>query len=286
MSRVNEPGVWGNGAYRGERFLRGTWVRGMYAGARVADGLPVLLARCPFWINFASLGLGYEIPGIVPTFGVHKLDGFVPNAFMPSPTVLVEVMPRGELLDTHRGHGTAEDCVRLGCSLMRCVVPACEAGVWVAGLRPESVFVDGVPGTLAFTGAAPRTAVAVGCGPLYATVPAFAMEEYDGEDLNQTPAQAAYAVALTLWVTMQAVHPFGELTTSAQRSPRGDCDPWLGPPELGRILQPMLAYKVGDRPSPQWMQAELEDLAQRWGIEPTPFPPTWPSPPHAVGPYR
>lgn len=288
MINLRAPGSWGNGQFRGLRFLRGLWFRGMYEGVRVSDGLPVLLGRCPFRIAFEELALGYETPGVVPTFGLHELDDYQPSVLTPMPTVVVEQLPRGSMLEAFRGRGTVADCVRLGCSLGRVVALACSRAIQVRGLRPESIFVEGQPGSLAFTGAAPRTAVVVGRGPQYAEVPAFGLGRYDSEDHERHPDAAAYSVALVLWVLMQGVHPYGDDSVdSANRAYANDRDPWLGPPELGRILEPMLAYHSGDRPSPQWFLAELEALAKHWGIEPTPFPPAWPEPPGPVdAPYR
>ncbi len=284
VTSLRDPGSWGDGAFRADRFLRGLWVRGLFAGHRTSDGLRVFMARCPHHISILGR-LDYEVPGIAPQLGVHGLDGLPAGG---APSVLVEVQPRGSFLQAFRGQGTSEDCVRIGCALARAVVSACERSILIEGLRPETVFLEGTPGALDLTGVTPRSAAVIGQGPLYAEVPAFGWDQFDPEQFaGEQPERAAYSVALVLWVLHQPDHPYGNYYgESAHRAREGMRDPWTGPPELGRILEPMLAYRLADRPSPQWMLAELEELARQWGIELPPFPPAWPAPPTETGPYR
>ena len=100
------------------------------------------------------------------------------------------------------------------------------------GIRPETVYIDGAPGSRCFTGATPRVEVVRGDEFESFSAPATSVATYTADDIG-------FLTARLMWIGMFREDPykFPGALNAYDNVWRDRRRPWPGPPTLGRILE-------------------------------------------------
>ncbi|MBL8623573.1 MAG: hypothetical protein JNK64_19855 [Myxococcales bacterium] len=262
----------------------------IYDGVRIADQRPLVITSVqPHRRDALVAAITYDVPGTTALLAVTQVD---PGSWQPQPgddldepgvdteedlpegfVLVVETRPRGTSLRA-LGPGAAPRAVAIGAGLLRAVAAGVERGVFLEGIRPETVYAEGH----AFAGCHARLwRVAMSparpgeFGGGFEPGGFFAPEILWSDP--PTPTSDAFAAAAVLWWFATGRDPFGGPDDFHQRTLDGRLEPFAGPPELGEILVPMLARDPAARPSASASADRLAALARRWDVPVAPFPP-------------
>lgn len=232
----------------------------------------------------------YDVPGTTKLLAVTRVDPGSwqpqPGADLDDPCVITEAdLPEGWVLVVETrpvgspiragGPGGPRRAVGVGCGLLRTVSIAAQDGVFLEGIRPETVYADGdsYAGCQARLWRVEMSPWRRGeFGGAFESGGFFAPEILCSEP--PTPTSDAFAAAAVLWWFTTGSDPFGGANVDfSQRIVDGQLEPFQGPPELGEILVPMLARDPAARPSAAESADRLAALARRWDVLVAPFPP-------------
>ncbi len=269
------------GRYRQGNRLRGHNMRGIYAGQRVADQLEVLITvRSHSWKPELVDSLRFDVPGVMPFLYYGRPDGYED----PKPNVpekmrgIVEQRPLGAPMSNQTGPMHPHDIVRVALGLMKVLAASKVRHVSIQGIRPETVYVSEAAAGLSLAGIAPRAVRVLGYqhDPPYGDL--FDGHSYDAPEVPSTLESSAtsdlFSCALTLWFAFTRKHAYrvspNDVDEWVMRA--DDRGPFSGPPELARILEPVLVADVARRPSVEEVASQFTDLGRQWEIE-TPLAP-------------
>lgn len=269
------------------RLVLGT---GIYDGIRTSDRRPLLVTSVhPHRLDKLVAAITYEVPGTTKLLAVTQIDL---GSWQPQPgddlddpcintkedlpegfVLVVETRPVGRALRM-LGSGNPQSAVGIGHGLLLTVSAAAQEGVFLEGIRPETVYADGD----VYSGCHARL-WRVERSPwrqaefhgAFEPGAFFAPEILCSEP--PTPTSDAFAAAAVLWWFATGSEPFGGPGDISQRIVDGQLEPFPGPPELGEILVPMLEHEPAARPSAAESAERLAALARRWGVPVAPFPP-------------
>ncbi len=268
------------------RLIVGTSI---YDGVRVADQRPLVITSVqPHRLDKLVAAITYDVPGTTKLLAVTQGD---PGSWQPQPgddledpcvdtaedltegfVLVVETRPRGTPIRAI-GPGPAPRAVAVGAGLLQTVAASVERGVFLEGIRPETVYADGH----AYAGCHARL-WRIEMSPSRQGEFGGAFEPggfFAPEILWSDPPTAtsdAFAAAAVLWWFATGGDPFGG-PDFHQRTIDGQLESFPGPPELGEILVPMLARDPAARPTAAESADRLAALARRWDIQVAPFPP-------------
>ena len=270
------------------RLIEGTRI---YDGVRVADQRPLVITNVqPHRLDALVAAITYDIPGTTKLLAVTQAD---PGSWQPQPgddlddpcvdttedltegfVLVVETRPRGTPIRA-LGPGAAPRAVAIGAGLLQTVAAGVDSGVFLEGIRPETVYAEGD----AYAGCHARLwRIEMSpwrkgeFGGAFEPGGFFAPEILWSDP--PTPTSDAFAAAAVLWWFATGGDPFGDPTGDiGQRIIDGQLEPFAGPPELGEILVPMLARDPAARPSAAESADRLAALARRWDVPVAPFPP-------------
>ncbi len=269
------------------RLIEGTSI---YDGVRVADQRPLVITNVqPHRLDELVAAITYDVPGTTKLLAVTQVD---PGSWQPQPgddlddpcvdtaadltegfVLVVETRPRGTSIRA-LGPGAASRAVAIGAGLLQTVALAVDRGVFLEGIRPETVYADGH----AYAGCHARL-WRIEMSPWHPREfgGAFAPGGFFAPEIlwsdPPTPTSDAFAAAAVLWWFATGSEPFGGPDELRQRILDGERAPFPGPPELGEILVPMLARDPAARPSAAASADRLAALARRWDVPVAPFPP-------------
>lgn len=290
MSLVSYPEYYTCGGGRflvRRRLIVGT---NIYDGIRVADQRPLVITSVqPARLAELVAAITYDVPGTTKLLAVTQVD---PGSWQPQPgddpddpcvdaeedlpegfVLVVETRPRGAPIRA-AGPGAARRATALGVGLLNTVAASVERGVFLAGIRPETVYADGS----AYAGCHARLwpihmspARQGEFGGPFEPGGFFAPEILWSEP--PTPTSDVFAAAAVLWWFATGGDPFGAPDDQRRRIIDGQLTPFAGPPELGELLVPMLARDPAARPSAAASADRLAALARRWDVPVAPFPP-------------
>lgn len=282
MTRPETPydlgGTFDRGRYRSDRLLRGDLLHGVREGVRTSDDHPVLITvRLHDWDRYPLEVLRLAIPGIAPLLFCGPPDRYKPpkvKTVAGTVGAVIESRPVGVPLSDLSGRLHPQDIVRIGLGLCA-TIRAAAGGQAIRGIRPETVYVDQDGRGPGFSALAPRSILLLShVGNEYGR--AF-RNNYDSPELwiNADPSAMSdlFSAALTLWAAFTGSHAY-HLTPKEPDEDvmaRDDRGPFPGPPELARILEPILVADPSRRPSVAEVLQHLTDLAEHWRVEVSPF---------------
>lgn len=263
----------------------------IYEGTRTADQRPLLVTSArPYRLEKLTAEITYDVLGTTKLLAIARVD---PGSWQPQPgddlddpcinteedipdgsVLIIETRPAGRPI-RGVGPGGPRPAVGIGQGLLQAVAVAARKSVFLAGVRPETVYAMGD----AYTGCHARLwPIEMSpwrrgeFGGAFEPGGFFAPEILWSEP--PTPTSDAFAAAAVLWWFATGGDPFGDPTGDiGQRIIDGQLEPFPGPPELGEILVPMLARDPAERPSAAESADRLATLARRWDVPVAAFPP-------------
>ena len=263
----------GNGKFQFNELLGGARSQGIWSGWQVLptrrDVLIGFRYSTPFKDEFLEL-VGCVVPGVAPLLYAGPLDT------LPGMHALVVARPPGDVVSA-APRLQPREVVALGLSLCDTIIEWSSRGRITAGLRPETVFVDGKSGNRRFAGTIPQMLVLLGNSNMYAPFPVACYDPPSADIFVDIALDdEVFVVGLLLWYALLKEHPYQvpghthdyNNIWEDRRKPFSG-----GPPELGRLLEAVLVADPERRMKAVELRDELERLARTWGVELPPFPP-------------
>jgi len=256
------------GRYRFTRLLRGTRHNGLW--------LDDAATPRPVWIIYRRLRkkpelealLRYSAPGIAPLLFLGPPDQG-DDELKREHTAFIEEAPSGVHLG-EAGRLTTAEVVALGISLCDLIVAwaaACNGEI-TRGLRPETIFVTGEPGSRRFSAAAPRAYFLLGGDGAYGGQPCDSFDPPAASVFQLSPEDGLFTVALTLWFATTGVHPYSVAGDAIENNIWKDRRlAFTGDGDLGELLEQVLVADPQRRLGVAAFRAGLVALGRRRGVE-------------------